>query len=311
MENGGFKLAIPTTGRLAQEALEWLASLGVLETLWVTSVVETINDFKKLPEEKTARDAVKRIWEEGLEGVTLKYDLRSGWRAAFSAKDAEMGGNPVTVYGSESPSINGILQGLGDVTVIGYDELVAAMVRYLYPGMNVPEWDKLNSRIVPKSTDVHVIGSTRIRDYAGLFLMVGESVDVNADYLLGIRSGRTPVYVKGQNEGLLYYLLGNDVDGRATEHVEQAARDDKTFCFDLVRSGSTVERERLKLVGNPLLVTMSVIAVDLAKHSANPDLQQVVNNLNPGEASEDYGEGIPRWETGLREKLGHSWLKVV
>ena len=88
MENGGFKLAIPTTGRLAQEALEWLASLGVLETLWVTSVVKTINDFKKLPEEKTARDAVKRIWEEGLEGVTLKYDLRSGWRAAFSAKDA-------------------------------------------------------------------------------------------------------------------------------------------------------------------------------------------------------------------------------
>ena len=60
MENEGFKLAIPTTGRLAQEALEWLASLGVLETLWVTSVVKTINDFKKLPEEKTGNGTKNR-----------------------------------------------------------------------------------------------------------------------------------------------------------------------------------------------------------------------------------------------------------
>ncbi len=310
MNNNRIKIAIPTTGRLAQESLKWLAELGVVDKPWTKQIVEAISKVKKLDTETYAKEALREEWNSGLEGLTLKYDLRSGWRLAFSAKDANLGGIPVTIYGSEPPTINGIRQGLGEIAIIGYDDLVAAMIPYIDPSEDVSLWGDLNAAIKPNSTDVRIIGSTGLNDYAGLFLMAGKDMEVERDtYMLAVRSGKIPVFVKGRYQGLLYYLVGDKVDARATEDVEKATKDGRCFGFDLVRSGNTIQKEQMKLMGRPRLYTRSVIVIDEAKFKQDGNLRDVVSAFKPWDGTEDYQEDIVPWELKLEQRLGDLWVK--
>ncbi len=309
MSDDKFKLAVPITGRLAVESLEWLAGLGILEKERVARIASSISNFKKLSDEKTAKNAVQKEWKEGLEGITLRYDLRSGWRAAFSAIETKIKDEPVTIYGSESPTINGIREGLGEIAIIGYDDLFAAMLPYLDSLKAVDDLSYLNDAIKPNSTDVRLIGSTGQQDYAGLFLMTGKSTKVRKGYREEIRDGAVPVYVKGRYEGLLYYFLGNDVDARATEDVEEKAKSDNCFAFDLVRTGDTIIKKQMKLIGDHYLLTRAVIAVDHAKYSQNERLRNVVSGLKPADVSKDFEEGVLPYISKLEEKLGELWEK--
>jgi hypothetical protein len=332
--NNTIKLAIPTTGRLAEESLEWLSNLGIVETEWAQQVIEAVGNVKKHDSESYVKNALLERWQKELEGVTLKYDLRSGWRIAFSAKETEIEGEKIMIYGSEPPTINDIRQGIGEIAIIGFDDLMAAMIPYVSrPGRGnnvntnppfvnyrtVKNWEMLNGFIERKnSTDVRVIGSTSMQDYAGLFLMVDDMWDVTQTDLEDMANGKKPVYVKGRNEGLAYYYLGNEIDAVACENIEDIVSSQrKSFGLDIVRTGKTVQVNNLKLVGEPVLVTKSVVAVDINKYNkgftnrATPNLPDVVFSLQlERDTKKDYESGIPAWRSGLEKELRNAWATL-
>lgn len=321
MNNKSVKIAIPATGRMTEKMLRLLGSLGIVKRDWAEDAAYAIGTVKKNGSEDEVRAALVSKWEDGIEGLTMNYDLRSGWRLAFSATETEVAGIPVVVYGSEPPTINGIRQGLAEVAVIGYDDLLAAMVPFLRR-----DFAKANEPISPgwrmmdlllrdrKLTDVTVLCPTGLMDYAGLFMLASASKPVSEDYLTAVVEGRTPVFVKGRYEGLAYYLLGTNVDTRATEDIEDAVKSAEGFGLDIVQTGATVAEKSLQVVGEPLLVTRSLITVDGAKYNRSLQLKAVVKALSyeydrrvkPRLAQED--EEIRNWKSSLEQKLGGLWV---
>lgn len=308
------KIAIPATGRMAQECLEWLVAKGAFEQQWTEEAIAAMDSVKKVTAEEPAVKAIQKSWNQGIRGLTLKYDLRSGWRIAFSAKNGMLNGNPVTIYGSDPPTIAGIRQGLAEAAVLGFDDLLAAMVPYFKRGtepelwQNPLGWKWLNDQIVPNSTDVRVLGATGINDYAGLFILASKMPP--SDYFEKIKEGRVPVFVKGRNQGLAYCLLGNDIDARPVEEVEDAVKSEKAYGLDISRSGDTVLKSGLLLVGPCRLYTTPLITVDVGKLKSRPGLSETMLSLLGGDKASDgyYSERINAWERGLSQKLGKQWV---
>lgn len=327
------KLAIPSTGRLAAESLERLAACGIVQQDWADNMAEALQSIKKretesgVMQELIERDIYLDRILDNPEGLTVKYDLRSRWRAAFSAVDSQLtgeykmtkvrertpikvNGTPVLIYGSEPPTINGIRQSLAELAIIGFDDLVAAMIPYFRRNAVVTDWSGLNKAIsFRKSTDVRVIGSAGMKDYAGVFLLASEQWKEESGFLEKIASGKIPVYVKGRNEGLAYYLLGKKADARSTEEVEKAIISENCFGLDIVRTGTTVLERQLTMIGNPLLITMGVLAVDIAKYNAVKGVREVAARILPQDSTYDSREGIPNWMAQLEQKTGSSWRK--
>ncbi len=314
--NEAVRIAIPATGRMAQECLEWLVDKGALEEQWTKAAVAALDEVKKVDDEEPVVQEVAKLWSQGMRGMTAKYDLRSGWRTALSATNGLLAGTSVTIYGSEPPTITGIRQGLADAAILGFDDLLAAMVPYLRVG-NKPEmwqtpfgWGELNGRILPTSTDVRVLRPTGIDDYAGLFLLASQAQSAQVTGLIKqIRKGYVPLYVKGRNQGLAYYLFGEFVDARPTEEIEEAVKSEKAFGLDIVRSGSTVLKNNLMLVGPCLLYTTPMITVDGWKLQNKPSVGAVMFSLTKGENGTDahYIRRVYDWEQGLCSRLGSQW----
>ncbi len=329
MNNQTVKIAIPETGGMAQETLEWLENLGIdwdidlspppkgyewpwktgFDYRWPRNAIKLMREAKKRESEEEVINRLVEGWERYEDyAVTVKYDLRSGWRIAFSAKEAVIGGVPALIYGSDYPTISGIREGLADAAIIGLDDLFAAMVPYMARGKRPVRWDKLNAAIRPNSTDVRVIGSTGLRDYAGLCLLATSNGENARQILEDTIEGSLPVYVKGRNQGLAYYLLGQKVDARPTESIEEAIRFDKCLGLDVVRTGRTAAEKELYVMP-PLLFTFSVIAVDIAKYEGRQATKSAINSLKPVlEPNQDYIQCRKDWEAAVTKTLGKLWV---
>ncbi len=299
-------VAIQNSGRMCIESLEWLAGIGIVERSWQQEACYLIDNAKKKQGEDEIKNDIMNLWNSQKDGITLKYDLRSGYRASFLAKEEEIAGIPVMIYGSEPPTTNIITQSLGEIAIIGFDELLAAFVPYLQQDKKITSWGEFNSALKPLSTDAQYIGLTGIEDYAGLFLIASPKRKIEANYLEQIMQGRVPVAVKGQNEGLLYYLLGNNVLARPTNDIEQEVQENYCFGFDIVRTGSTVESNKLVVVGEPILCTKSVVVVDKKKYSQNNAVREAANYLV---RTPDNPSALYAWKAQLEETLGERWLK--
>ncbi len=332
-DKNAVKLAIPSTGRLAAESLERLAACGIVQKDWADGIAEALEEIKKRETEESVREELDDRFTyvdqigENPEGLTIKYDLRSGWRAAFSAVDSQLtgeyllsevrdrtpmvvDGTPVVIYGSEPPTINGIRQSLAELAIIGFDDLLAAMLPNLRRNTAVRDWNGLNKAIAfKKSTDVRAIGSAGMKDYAGIFLLASERWKEESGFLEKIALGKIPVYVKGRNEGLAYYLLGKKADARATEEVEEAVRSENVLGLDVVRTGTTVLEQQLTMVGRPFLITMSVLAADIAKYERVGGVSNVAAKILPKDNAYDQKQGIPQWVAQLEQKAGSAWRK--
>ncbi len=312
--NDSVTIAIPETGRMAQETLEWLAQKRAVSPDWAAKAAEAIGNARKLDNETAAKDDLLKRLSEGLEGITLKYDLRSGWRLALSAKQTVLEGTPVTIYGSQYPSVAGIREGLADAAVIGLDDLFATMLPYLMRTSNyyrTNRWDSLNAAIQPQSsTDVRVIGSTGMQDYAGLFLLFPATAGYPTFYINALLEGKMPIYVKGRYQGLAYYFFGDAIDARPTEKIEEAIKSEKCFAIDIVRTGKTLAENSIMAIGGPLLTTFSVIAADIAKYTGNQTTRDVINALQPVKNPEqDYALGVKQWQQSLERTLEGLWIQ--
>lgn len=314
MKVESIKIAIPETGRMAQEVLKWLAQKGAVSPDWVAKAATAIGNVRKRDDETEAKEALLKYWNVNLEGLTMKYDLRSGWRVALSAKRAVLQGNPVMIYGSQYPTISGIREGLADAAIIGLDDLFASMLPYLQTRGGygaIARWNQLNSAIQPQeSTDVRVIGSTGMQDYAGLFLLFPAAAGDPSFYLNALLEGKMPLYVKGRYQGLVYYFFGDAIDARPTEKIEEAIRSEKCFAVDIVRTGTTLAENSIMAIGGPLLTTFSVIAVDIAKYTENQTTRAVINALQPVKNPEqDYTIGVKQWQRSLERTLEGLWIR--
>lgn len=313
-------IAIPETGRMAQETLEWLAQKGAVSQEWAAKAAEAIGNVRKRDNETAAKDDLLKRWSEGLEGITIKYDLRSGWRVAVSAAQSRVGTTPVVVYGSSPPTITGIREGLAEVAVIGFDDLVATMVPYFANRTADGEtavalsilanpWTTVNYKLSSKNiTDVRVLGATGMNDYAGLCLLVSEKSKSPEQALNETKEGKLPVYVKGRYQGLAYYLLGDKIDARATERIEEAVNADNAAAIDIVRTGETVLKNQLLVIGRQLMVTKSVVAVDITRYNADKNVKTVADMVVRNSPGADLDSAVA-WRRALENKLGSSWVR--
>jgi hypothetical protein len=323
MNNATVNFAIPATGRLAQKSLKWLAEEGIVEAAWADMVIKAIGSIRKVEDEQQATLEVEKLWAEGLEGVTLKYDARSGWRAAFSAKKVKLDngyaelfgreaeGSTLTLYGANWPAVSGIMEGVTDLALIGFDDLLVAMLPYVNPQYGaVKDWNELNQAIFPKnSTDARVICSAPFEDYGGMFLIASPRIGLNTNSLERLVDGKIPLYMKGRYEGLAYYFLGDKVNVYSTERIEDAL--DKTECFalDMVSTGNTLTECGYQLLGKPLLYTRPVLVADIKKYSNNRDIRDFVGKsvANNKFWRPDSTDDIQIWQNSLRQKLGPQW----
>ena len=303
------KIAIPNTGRMAQETLEWMAQRGVVDAGWAGDAVKAIGVVRKMDSQAAVIAAVQSYWQAGLSGIAPMYDIRSGWRIGITAAEGKTNGTQAIVYGSPYPTISGIREGLADAAVIGLDDLFAAMVPYLARGKRLTCWGRLNRTIWPQnSTDVRVAGSTGTQDYAGICLLSPINNGDARRKLSGLKEGKIPVYVKGRNQGLAYYLLGSKVDARPTEEIEDTIVAEKCFGFDVVRTGRTAVEKGLYVLP-PRMLTFSVVAVDMAKYSANENLKAVIQSMKlVTDPRRDYVEGAKGWQDSVSRTLGKLWV---
>ncbi len=296
--NSKITIAIPNTGRMCAESLEWLAKIGLLDKAWQENVAKALEISRQ--EEWQVQNELIELWKGSpLEGLTKTYDPRSGWRVSFAAKQTD---SFVWLVGMEKPTTNAITQGIGDIAIIGFDELLAAFAPYFSWSKKVRGWDAFNEALRPQSTDARYAGVTGIEDYAGLFLI--SSSAWTKFNLEKVRRGEIQVAVKPQYEGLLYYLLGKKVSARPVKDLE--AEVTKNYClgFDVVRTGETIIRNDLRIIGKPLLYTKSVVVVDKGRYEGNASIRETANYLTQRNCTK-----LEDWEAGLKEKLGGRWLR--
>ena len=276
-------IAIPSTGRMCIESLEWFASMGAIDADWQKEVSTFIDTGRKKPGEEEIKQEIMERWKSGKNGVTLKYDPRSGYRASFLVKEGEIAGIPIILYGAEAPASNAIMQSEADIAIVGFDSLLASLVNYLKPESQVRSWTGLNDALIESSTDVRVAKETGMSDYAGWFLLApswySASYRARIDGVYGVnytRQSPTEMImekggvfaVKGMFEGLAYYFLGDKVKGEPTENIEEAVKAGM-FGLDIVRTGRTIVENRLYISGAPFLITKSVVTVDRGKYQSD------------------------------------------
>ncbi len=325
MKQEKIRMAIPATGRLAEESLEWLAALELVGKEWAGRAVDAIRNVKKRDSEEAAKKAVVESWDSGLEGITLKYDVRSGWRAAFSAKENGIDGSSdpytpippttVTIYGSDFPTVNGIRESMAELAVIGFDELLATMLPYLdlkKLRRQFYSYEDLNKAVSPpESTDVRIYAPVLTRDVAGFFLIANKKETLlDLDCRSAVSKGKRPVYLKGRYQGLAYLFFGNKVDVRPTDGIEEALKEGGCYGFDIVRTGQTVLENGLILLGEPILCTMPVLTMDAGKYDKDKGLQNFIRNvLCVPRDNFSCGFNIGAWNAELKRNLGNSWRR--
>ncbi|HLD97573.1 MAG TPA: hypothetical protein VI934_04470 [Candidatus Nanoarchaeia archaeon] len=302
------KLAIPSTGRLNKEILERFAKLGILDEGRSLQIARFTDWVKKQSDEQKARETILGLWTANVDGITLAYDLRSGWRASFSAVETKYAGIDTVIYGSSYPAISGIREGVGDIAIIGYDELLASMLPFLREGKKPLRWSEFNSMLTSqRSTDVRVLGSLGLQDFAGLFLITSiNDPDIgwfNDASTLDAAFCTRKLYVKGRNQGLAYYFLGEKIDAIATENLEYAINARRSgnerydLGLDLVRSGKTLLGSGLTTIGGPQLYTLSVVVVDKARYETDRSVRTIADLLCQDSSGKEYEQGgsIFRW----------------
>ncbi len=323
MRDNYVTIAVPNTGRTAVQALKWLANAGFVDKGWQVKVARALEEERKSESEESTWNSLTKLRAEGIDGLAMKYDLRSGWRVNLTAKETAIDGVPVIIYGSEAPTTNVIMQSLGAVAIIGFDDLVATLVPYFREGTMITDWNSaINDALKPNATDVRYFFPTGINDYACLFLIacrefLAQKPVQSEEIIAEIRKGEIPVSVKGRYEGLAYYLLGPDSDVRVKEDIEESVRQGYVG-LDIVQSGSTVAENDFFIIGKPLLKTTSVITYDQGVYNrgmSGKPTRDVITSLGriSGFWQENYeletSRKVGNWESSLEQKLAGRWLR--
>lgn len=203
-----------------------------------------------------------------------------------------------------------------DISLTCYDAFHNTLLDALDTG-NVRNWHELNDHLVEANTDVRVLGSLDLRDYLGHFVLMPESKaqalgDISADRRWKAADDAKhkalqgePVLIDGAYEAMYMQLLQpelNNIEFEPTDRdIEQACVEENRTAIYIVRSGSTIAcTPGLCVVGEELITSETIVAVNQERLDHNPGVGQLVESLQPVAA--DHSDA---WRNALAKKLGN------
>ncbi len=271
-------------------------------------------------------------------GFDLKvdYDLyRQGQppRILFAGTDTQFNGSKVRLVGMSHYDIPTALRNhVVQIAYVGWDEIYADQIENL-TDKRARDWNALNGHLRRDSTDVRILGSAGLYDYTGHFVMIDESIvkriscigdftshnpyvpailDEEMQQIGWEKDNETPVYVDHKYQKIYASLM---VDPWWAEHfqgttdIEDRIKQEKGVGIYVVETGDTVKRKGIHLVGEPILVSETVIAVNVEDFLKNPAAIKLADTLNPIRPEKSKDEFI-KWYRTLCKNLGENYRYV-
>lgn len=232
-------------------------------------------------------------------------------------------------YGrGKGPAVRGVLIGTDhevtptylrkhkrDISLTCYDAFHNTLMDALDTGA-VHNWRELMDHLIEANTDVRILGSLGLDDYLGHCVLMART---RAERVKAAGGGRAwggkgdpklallreqPLLIDPQYEEVYESILGARANGI---RFEVGPKDIETTCAEqdraaiyIVRSGGTVAiTPELCVVGEELITSETIVAVNAERMEHNPHIRVLVDQLQP--IQDDHA---PAWRAKLAERLG-------
>lgn len=206
-----------------------------------------------------------------------------------------------------------------DCSLTCYDAFHNTLLDALSTG-RVRNWRELMDHLIEANTDVRIVGSLGLDDYLGHFVLMPEK---RARAVVSLGGGRRwggvgdpkvevlarePVLIDAQYEEVYRELLDGQGQGlvfeSTTDDIERLCVEKGRSAIYIVRSGGTIARTPgLCVVGEELITSETIVAVNQERHDHNPGVGLLVESLEP--RADDHSEA---WRARLASRLGESLL---
>jgi hypothetical protein len=202
-----------------------------------------------------------------------------------------------------------------DLSLTCYDAFHNTLLDALDTG-KVRNWHELTAHLIKANTDVRILGSLGLDDYLGHCVLMRADHAARARALGGSRRWADrgdarlellrgqPLLIDPQYEEIYKLVLDADANGI---RFESGPKDIENQCavhgraaVYIVRSGSTVAcTPGLCVVGEELITSETIVAVNQERLDHNRDIGRLVENLAPSQ--EDHAAA---WRAKLAQRLG-------
>ncbi|MBI4144225.1 hypothetical protein HY486_03175 [Candidatus Woesearchaeota archaeon] len=336
-------IAIPYKGKGLEQALNKFVDVEMIDNR-IRDFLITISaqDKERI---RTERESGRYSTNEGIEkklqairdknplGYMLKVE-RDAYRHAqparilFKELEAKINGTDVRLLGKSHYEMSTALRNHEvPMAFVGWDALYEDHIEHLIRA-DIREWSALNLCLRQGATDVRILGAA-FNDYTGHFLMVDESVarciasvgptnnpspipelyDARGNPIRIENGDLGPIYVDHKYQKIYEAILKDRASKlKGTNDVEDTVTTKKGAGIYVVQSGSTAKRKSMHLIGFPLLVSNTVIAVNIEEFINNPALISIGKHLNPKrESSTECLADAAVWYANLVETMGRNY----
>ncbi|MBI2129988.1 hypothetical protein HYU07_07215 [Candidatus Woesearchaeota archaeon] len=291
----------------------------------------------------SSNEDVERILQRIRGSQPLAFDLKADYdlqregqpaRILFKGLETKFDGVPIRLVGRSHYDIPTSLHNHEvSLAFVGWDELYEDHIEELKV-KDIRDWSGLNPHLRKGSTDVRILGSAGLDDFVGHFVMMhpklakkyfssypvdardcsGSGVWASKDYdeKQAVLWRAKHIFVDHKYEKIYHVLFKWETiqsKFRGTSNVERAIRENEGVGIYVVQEGNAVKENGLNIVGNPLLISETVIAINNEDFEKKSEVKRLAKALEPRR-----NFGIPlhialrKWTDGLRNNLGDNYL---
>src|SRR3989338_3125412 len=261
-------------------------------------------------------------------GLKVDYDLQRAGQPArimFKGVETQFNGTPVRVIGRSHYDIPATLYNHeASLAFVGWDELYENLIEALQT-KDGRDWSGFNPYLREGSTDIRILGSAGLDDFVGHWVMMHPVLaqryfSTFPDNLIsgGMGAWRGFAYEDSKQNVLLdadcilidpkYEKIYQELlkskrihtKFRATQTPEKAIKGNEGVGIYVVQTGNAVKENGLVIVGDPLVVSETVMAVNKGDFETKPELQRLAKSLNPGRVFDKP-----------RSRAFSAWLRAV
>ena len=250
-------------------------------------------------------------------------------RLFFRGLDTAVGGISMRLIGKSHYDIPTSLRNhTASIGLVGWDELYADHISHLSVP-DIREWSALNSHLEEGSTDVRIIGSARLNDFTGHFVMAHDTIskkiysigdtdypsvvpllyDANDNTIPLQEGGCGKIYVDHKYQAIYHKILPQwTAEFEGVSDVEEEIEKNQGVGIYVVQSGRTAKDKDFHLIGDSLLTSETVIAVNIEDVLRNDDHLEILKALNPQrQTSTDHVADESWWYAKLCECMGDNY----
>ncbi|MBI4574846.1 MAG: hypothetical protein HY722_01125 [Planctomycetes bacterium] len=312
-------VAIPSKGGTLEEVLRRLADVGWMDPDLAENVLSITGSDKSRIKREAARgeQSSKREVFQRLQDYVgsadalireaascLRVDLDSARprrpaRIIFDSLETTVLDHPVILKGTEHEIAPTYLRKHKvDLSLTAYDAFHNSLMDAL-DDRSVRNWREMGVHIIPRNTDVRVLGSMGLGDYLGHFILVPEALlgpfralgsadpvwtGTDQDPKSRLLEG-AEVLIDPQYQEVYDAILNRDRERVrflcSTGPIEQECVERGLVGCYIVRTGTTVlATPGLHVVGRELVTSETIIATNIERAQAHPFIHELVHTLD-------------------------------